>query len=199
MDRQHIINIIELASIIITGSLGIAGTITHTRDKEGNLTKWGIITVIGIMLSNSFSLIQNYLKQEKAQTDQYNTEKKESAKDVAEKAKEKAKDVADKKKFEQTAALLNDNALKAEKSLAEEEIIQKQSSEVLTKVKHSIGIQNKIFNKSEVLNKQQLEMTDDIERTLNPLLPFKIDLSFFITPTPNTYFSAFTMVLNREI
>ncbi|MDQ6814065.1 MAG: hypothetical protein M3040_10020 [Bacteroidota bacterium] len=107
MNNDNIINIIQLASIIITGSLGIAGTITHTKDEKGNLTRWGIITVVGIMLTNSFSFIESYLKQEKDQTNQIENLKKEQL---------KAK--ADEIKFRQTINLLTNNIQKSDSSEA---------------------------------------------------------------------------------
>ncbi len=195
MNKENIIEIIELASIIIAGSLGLAGTLTKTRDKKGNLTKWGIITVIGIILSNSFSFTQRYLKQQKEKTDQIIALKKENDKQVAENANHK-----------QTIELLSNNLHKSEASLSKQLIIQKQSSELqkqsgklLSQVNQSIAIQNKTFKQSQVLNAQQHEATDDIERTLNPLLPFKIDLEFALTPAPNTLLSAFTVAFNKDI
>ncbi len=65
MTQESIIKIIELASIIIAGGLGLAGALTHTRDSKGKLTKWGIIAVVGIIITNSFSFIRSYLKQQK--------------------------------------------------------------------------------------------------------------------------------------
>ena len=173
MDKGSIIDIIQLASIIITGGLGIAGTITHTKDNNGKLTGWGKITVAGIMLANSFSFVQSYLKQKQEQTDQIVTLKKEKDKEIKENSK-----------YRQTIALLNNNIHKSDSSLSRQMVIQEQSSKLLTQVNQSITIQNKTFKQSEVLNTQQHDANEEIERTLNPLLPFKIDLNLLNQSCP---------------
>jgi hypothetical protein len=189
MSQESVIGIIELSSIIIAGGLGIAGAVTETKDTRGRLTKWGIIAVVGIIISNSFSFIQSYLKQQQDAYDQIANFKKEQIKDSIERAK-----------YQQQLGLLYANIYKSDSSLKQQFRIQSQTSDVLSQVDKSIDVQNSIFKQSEVLNDQQLKAAEKIDRTLNPLFPFTVDVTLKVRmDSVSKELSLITQVLQNNL
>lgn len=78
MTTEAIITFIEAASIVVGATFGILGTATDTKDKAGRLTRWGKIAIGGIIITNSFSLINNYFKQQKERQSEIISQRKEN-------------------------------------------------------------------------------------------------------------------------
>jgi hypothetical protein len=175
MTQESIIGFLELTSVVIAGGLGIAGTITETKNKKGKLTKWGIVALAGIILSNSFSFIQTYLQREKEAQEQI-------ASAESERTKATEANIRYKEQIDRLTAIV----AKSDSSLKQQLSIQNQTSDVLTQVGQSVDIQNKIFKQSEVLNSQQKQTAENIGRTLNPLLPFKINFTLIVKEDTNS-------------
>src|SRR4029078_4308048 len=116
---------------------GIAGTITETKDKKGRLTKWGIVALAGIILSNSFSFIQTYLQREKEAEERRAA--MESEKIQSSEANARYKDQIDR---------LTAIVTKSDSALKQQLSIQSQTSTVLTEVNQSVDIQNRIYKQS---------------------------------------------------
>jgi len=189
MTQDSLIGFFSLASIAIAGGLGIAGTITETKNKKGKLTKWGIIALAGIIISNSFSFLQTYFQREKEATERMaaaETEKLQAAEST----------VRYKEQIDRLTAIVN----KSDSSLKHQLGIQKQTGDVLSKVGQSVDIQNRIFKQSEVLTGQQKNTTGNLDRTLNPLLPFKININLTMRADSNSvWLITLTKLLKNKI
>ena len=189
MDKQSIIEYLELAAIIISGGLGIASALTETKNKKGKLTIWGILVVIGILIANTFSYLQAFLKQKKEATDR----------EVAYK-EQKSKDSTQLVQYNEQVKLLIANVKKSDSSLKQQLSIQKRSGIILNQVKQSMNVQHKIFDQSENLVSQQKTVVKNMDRTLYPLLPFKINLTLYQKVDDNSFaLIAITQILKDKI
>jgi hypothetical protein len=176
MNHESLINFIELASIVVAGGLGIAGTVTETKTKKGKLTKWGWVALTGIVLANSLSFIQTYFKKEEEM--QQRLENAEAEREKAQQAYER---------YQDQIMRLSTIVKKSDSSLKQQFDIQQQTGTVLNNVEHSVAVQDKIFRQSETLTAQQKMVAGNIDRTLNPILPFKINLDFVIKADSNSF------------
>lgn len=176
MDKQSIIEYLELAAIVISGGLGIASALTETKNKKGKLTMWGILVVAGILVANTFSYLQAFLKQKKEATDR-----------EAAYQEQKSKDSTQLVQYNEQVKLLISNVKKSDSSLKQQLSIQQQSAVILSHVAKSIKVQDKIFDQSENLVAQQKTVVKDMDRTLFPLLPFKINLALYQKVGDNSF------------
>jgi len=184
MDQESIIGIIELTSIIAAGGLGIASAVTDTKDEKGRLTRWGMIAVGGIIITNSFSFIQSFLQQ-----------KKEANEQLALYERERVRDSISRVEYQEQVNLLYANIYKSDSSLKQQLQIQTATTDVLAQVDKSISVQDRIFKQSELVVQQQYTAVDKIDRTLNPLFPFKVDLTLLIRADS----AAVDMMLNTDM
>jgi hypothetical protein len=168
MSQDSLIGFFSLASIAIAGGLGIAGTITETKDKKGKLTKWGMIALAGIIISNSFSFLQTYFQREK-----------EAAEKLAEAETEKIQAVESTIRYKEQIDRLSSIVSKSDSSLKQQLTLQKQS---------------------ELLTEQQKHVAGNLDRTLNPLLPFKINISLTVLADSNSvWLITLTKLLKEKI
>ena len=189
MTQDSLIGFFSLASIAVAGGLGIAGTITETKNKKGRLTKWGIIALAGIIISNSFSFLQTYFQREK-----------DAAEKLAQAENEKIQAAESTVRYKEQIDRLSSIVNKSDSSLKQQLAIQKQTGDVLSEVGQSVDIQNRIFKQSEVLTDQQKRVVENFDRTLNPLLPFKIDISLTIqSDTNSSWLIVLTKLLKNKI
>ena len=189
MDKQSIIEYLELAAIVISGGLGIASALTETKNKKGKLTIWGILVVIGILVANTFSYLQAFLKQKKEANDREAAYKEQKSKDSTQLIQ-----------YNEQVKLLVANVKKSDSSLKQQLSIQKRSGIILNQVKQSIDVQHKIFDQSENLVSQQKTVVKNMDRTLYPLLPFKINLSLYQKVDDNSFFLVpVTQILKNKI
>jgi hypothetical protein len=188
MTQDSIIGFLELASVVIAGGLGIAGTITETKNKKGKLTKWGIIALAGIILSNSFSFIQTYLQREK-----------EAREQIASAEKERQQATEANARYKEQIDRLTALVVKSDSSLQQQWSIQKETRDVLNNVQESEKTQHQIFEQSQVLTTQQKQTAQDIGRTLNPLLPFKINFSMVVKDTNSLRLAVLSKLLHEKI
>ena len=167
---ENTIDILKLAAIVIASIFGIAGTATETRKKEtGKLSWWGYIALIGVIITNSFQFVQTYLEQ-----------KQEAAKKI-ENLRQAARESQDaNKKFEKQLALLNSNIRKTDSSLDQQREIQGSTKLALTGIQNGLGLQRHSLGQSKLLTIEQEKAVRDIEKTLTPLIPFKINVYFKI-------------------
>jgi hypothetical protein len=176
MDKEQIINFFELASIIIAGGLGLASALTDTKNAKGKLTKWGYIVIGGILASNTFSFVQSFMKQSKEHEEQLKAAQQQLKRDSTERAQ-----------FSQQMRLLDSNLRKADSSLKQQFSIQRQTRDVLTQVGQSVQLQKRTFKQSETLTTQQQIVSKSMDRSLHPLLPFKVNLNFSVQSNENSY------------
>jgi hypothetical protein len=188
MTQDSIIGFLELASVVIAGGLGIAGTITETKNKKGKLTKWGIIALAGIILSNSFSFVQTYLQREK-----------EAREQIASAEKEREQAAEANARYKEQIDRLTALVVKSDSSLQQQWSIQKETRDVLNNVQESQKTQHQIFEQSQVLTTQQKQTAQDIGRTLNPLLPFKINFSMVVKDTNSLRLAVLSKLLHEKI
>jgi hypothetical protein len=188
MTQDSIIGFLELTSVVIAGGLGIAGTITETKNKKGKLTKWGIIALAGIILSNSFSFIQTYLQREK-----------EAQEQIASAQKEKQQAAEANTRYKEQIDRLTAIVIKSDSSLKQQWTIQKETKDVLNSVKESEQTQHQIFKQSEVLTAQQKQTAENVGRTLNPLLPFKINFTMVVKDTNSLRLAVLSKLLREKI
>jgi hypothetical protein len=171
IQQKGTLDILELFAIILAAGFGIAGSATETKDKTGRLTRWGIIAVIGVIISNSFQFIQSHLKQQE--------EKDRRISDYKEKAE---RDSIEKVEYLEQMGILKANKDVSDKSLEEQLVIQNHTNKMLGQINRSVGIQSEIFKRSETLGLEQQKTLSKIDRTLNPLMPFAISLNFILKP-----------------
>jgi hypothetical protein len=176
MTYEGLISFFEFASIIIAGGLGIASTITETKDKKGKLTKWGMIALAGIIISNSFSFLQTYFQREK-----------EARERLLAAETEKQQAIEANKRYKAQIDRLTVLVTKSDSSLKQQIDIQNKTGSVLKEVGHSVEVQNRIFKQSEILTTQQKNVAENISRTLNPLLPFKLNIDFTVKADSNSF------------
>jgi len=157
-DLKNYIDILELLSIVAGAIFGILGTLTETKTKTGKLTKWGVIAVLGVVVTNTFSFIQASLKQK-------NDTQKENAKlkDENEKYKEQLG-------FEYTTVRKIDSSLNAQ-------ILLQHQTDCLN-IK-----QNGIYHSQAGILERQSMVNDNINRSLNPFLPFAISFTISLKIT----------------
>ncbi|MGN6495301.1 MAG: hypothetical protein ACTHLE_25165 [Agriterribacter sp.] len=154
-----IIELIALSSIILAAIFGVFGTVTQTKNKEGKLTKWGIVAVAGIIITNSFSFIQTYLSQ------------KEDNRKKIESLAQRNREIEDaNRKYQTTIGLQQSILLKNDSALKSQIEIQGQTKKINTGLLTSLEIQKDVVRKQKKIN-------DGINRTLNPILPFAISYS----------------------
>jgi len=48
--------LLKAVSMLASGVFGLIGVLTNSRDKDGRMTKWGKIIIVGILLSVTLSL-----------------------------------------------------------------------------------------------------------------------------------------------
>ncbi len=207
METKDWINIIQQASLIIAATFGIIAAATETKDKDRNITKWGKIAITGIIITTLFSITNEYLKQRKSKADELASQKKEieriekenaeyiqniqfldSILTTSNKALHNQIDLQDKNKT------LLDNI---NHSIKLQNLISKSNDTINTTVKANLVTQQKTYLKSvkldslqekallkqsDLLNQQQA-INNNINRSLNPLLPFAIQYSIKLKPT----------------
>ncbi len=122
MENSILASYIELASIISATGFGILAAATETKNREGKLTKWGIIAILGILISSSISFTQNYLSQ-----------------------------VEENKRFQDEVSLLKSIISKTDSSTITQRHIQKQTQVFANKLNSSIKNQKEIYNKTDQL------------------------------------------------
>lgn len=179
MMSSEIINIIELVSIVIGGTLGILGAATETKNKAGRLTKWGKIALAGIIITNSFSFVHSYLKQRQASEDAFRAQEREN------------------EQLKTQVGYLDSILQKTDKSLSSQNLIQRKTDNLLSTLDTSANTLNSILNSNSNINSnveenlkkqsgilaEQQKANQNIIRSLSPFLPFgisysvKIDLS----------------------
>lgn len=162
------IEIITLISILLGAIFGILGTATNTKTKEGKLTKWGLIAIIGIILTNTVSLIKAYVDKKK---------------EIASKLKmqeEKAKELEDQNiKYKNTILLQGSILQKSEAAFKTQIEVQAQTKTMNDTLLSSIKLQQGIIDKQRYLN-------TIMNRSLNPIEPFAVQFSLIID-LPSNY------------
>ena len=163
MNQVEALSLMELLSIVIATALGVLSATTGTKTREGKLTKWGIIALAGIIITNAFSFSRSFLKQKQDQINKIQALEEGRKKDSLERAN-----------YSNQISLLFENINKSDSSLKQQFRIQQQTQNVLGGIGQSILMQKNIINQSELLNVQQQHSLKEIHRSLNPLLPFRI-------------------------
>lgn len=54
---QHLVDDFKASSIVLTGAFGVLGLVKDFKDKKGKITKWGRISLAGILLSTGLGVI----------------------------------------------------------------------------------------------------------------------------------------------
>jgi hypothetical protein len=143
----------------------------------------------GIIISNSFSFLQTYFQREK-----------DAAEKLVNAENEKIQAVESTARYKEQIDRLGSIVNKSDSSLKQQLAIQKQTGDVLSEVDQSVEIQNRIFKQSEVLTDQQKHVVENFDRTLNPLLPFKINISLTLQSDSNSFWLiALTKLLRNKI
>ena len=82
----------KVASIVLTGAFGVLGLLTEFKDKNSRkVTKWGMVSLGGIIISVTFGVIAQYKEFSKQQKDSADRAKQTLA--LAEKAEESLQDI----------------------------------------------------------------------------------------------------------
>jgi hypothetical protein len=57
----------KASSIVLTGAFGVLGLVKDFKDKKGKITKWGRISLVGILLSTGLGVIAQLMESSKAE------------------------------------------------------------------------------------------------------------------------------------
>src|SRR5208283_4769294 len=57
----------KASSIVLTGAFGVLGLVKDFKDKKGKITKWGRISLAGILLSTGLGVIAQIMETSKAE------------------------------------------------------------------------------------------------------------------------------------
>src|SRR5262249_55163179 len=56
MNSEYFLLVLKVSSLAITGLLGVIALLNDFKDKEGNLTKWGKVSLLGLVLSGAVGI-----------------------------------------------------------------------------------------------------------------------------------------------
>jgi hypothetical protein len=144
---EHWVLVLKLASLAITGILGVVGLLNDFKDKNGKLTKWGKISLWGLLFAAFVSLateIRGYIEQA------------EQAQQQAKRAQQREKEMADLlKKATDTQERATDTQEKVKKVLETDQAVQSTASKTLER-------QSQLFDSSQ-------NTLREVERGLTPL------------------------------
>ena len=65
----------KATSIVLTGAFGVLGLVKDFKDKTGKITKWGRISLAGILLSTGFGVVAQLIESSKAARTEKDTAK----------------------------------------------------------------------------------------------------------------------------
>lgn len=177
MSYSNILDLIGMLSIVLAAFLGVLGTLTETRKKTGELSVWGKIAVAGILLTNTFAFVDNYLKQKE------------------EEAHELATQVQEKEKAESELAFQKSVIARADTSLKTQMQLQSSTSTLLKDLnalavstndvgktaKINLESQNQVLSQQKTLSEKQNSLLTEIKRNIykieNASLSFEISYS----------------------
>jgi|GEM_PF-4498753 len=197
MNFKPSLEIIELVTILIGAILAVLGALTDVKTKTGRLTKWGIIAIAGIIISNSFSIYETYRKEKDDNTLALKKSRDSTAIASLETQRFKSQArVADSIIRKSDSALLADIDLQkktstlldeAKASLINENTIDAAANNIKGAVSKSLDLQAVLENQTNELKKSAQKVLDDeaianenIKRSLNPLTPFGVTFTLKI-------------------
>jgi hypothetical protein len=194
---------IEIATIVIGAVLGVLMAVTNVKTKTGRITKWGIIAIAGILISNTFSLYESYMKDV--------NDAREATKRQQDSTKSARLELH---RFQVQLDAASENIKESKSALNADVILQQQTATLLAQTKNSLSLERRINQSSQKINdsvKTNLSMqralnqsamdiksaqlglvdaetiaNDNIKRTLNPLTPFGISFTLKIKPVDST-------------
>jgi hypothetical protein len=67
LPANHLLDDLKASSIVLTGAFGILGLVKDFKDKKGKITKWGRISLAGILLSTGVGVVTQIMESSKAQ------------------------------------------------------------------------------------------------------------------------------------
>jgi len=211
MSSPPVANIFELLSILIGAAILISGYYYEPKTKKGKLTKWGVAAVILIIVSNALSVFVTYSKQQSSDEEKIRQLKKDRAdlahQDSVNKKQIKLQDsviaLSNSLHVAETQLQIKSNnlLLNLAASLKIENNIQSSSTLINENVLRNIEKQNELYDTIQSLNRQskntlikqnsmlneQHGIGQNINRTLNPILPFAVTYTLTIKcPRPDS-------------
>ena len=143
-----ILFVIKIAAFISTGIFGVLGTIRDSKDKKGNVTRWGRIAVAGVIISGLISASTLFA---------------EEAVKNAEKQKTDAKNLAAQQalnlKFEELVTKASENIGKTDEVLI-------KTKGVAEEVQRSVGVQEEIVKTQAGVIEKTNNISENVKKNI---------------------------------
>lgn len=196
---MEITSILKLISLLLAAGFAILGT-TVDYKKEGQVTKWGRIAIIGVIVSGLLSSIllgmeetnkaaaQKKAAAEKVRAEEKANEEKAELNNQFQNLVTKAEDNIG--KTEETLGKTNEVAQDVQQSVTDQKNLMAQTQTISGGVDKTVVQQQKTFQKTQDLQKQQGAVLQNTLRVLNSFKQFKVNY-VMIFPTEMPKFQHF--------